>query len=72
MCALRLGENANSKENFLKPFYILKMLQATGDYVESFTSKHLYSEDGQRVDEEAEQNIKWCSAALFIGGGDTV
>ena len=48
------------------------ILQATGDHVESFTSKHLHSEDGQPVDEETEQNIKWCSAALFIGGGETV
>jgi len=54
------------------PYSEDSILQATGDHVESFTSKHLHSEDGRPVDEETEQNIKWCSASLFIGGGDTV
>jgi hypothetical protein len=72
MCPFRLGKNANSKEDLLKSFLILNALQANGDHVESFTSKHLHSEDGQPIDEETEQNIKWCSASLFIGGGETV
>lgn len=53
------------------PFDWAKTQIANDDHVESFTSKHLLSEDGLPVDEETEQNIKWCSAALFIGGGDT-
>ena len=73
MCTFRLGKNANSKEDLLGvPYSEDGILQVAGDHIESFTSKHLHSEDGQPVDEETEQNIKWCSASLFIGGGDTV
>jgi len=39
--------------------------------VESFTSKHLRFEDGRFVEEDVQEYVKWCSAALYIGGGDT-
>jgi len=46
--------------------------QESGNYVESFTSQHLRPEDGHEIDAEEEDIIKWCSAALYVGGADTV
>lgn len=46
--------------------------QESGNYVESFTSQHLRPDDGHEMDAEEEDIIKWCSAALYVGGADTV
>jgi hypothetical protein len=46
--------------------------KATGDYVESFTSKHLLEDDVMCTDPEKLEYIKLASAALYIGGGDSV
>ncbi|KAF8874362.1 cytochrome P450 [Infundibulicybe gibba] len=41
---------------------------STGNYVDSFVSKHLMSSTITASDQE---NLKWCSAALYAGGADT-
>jgi len=46
--------------------------QESGNYIESFTSQHLRPEDGHEIDAEEDDIIKWCSAALYAGGADTV
>jgi hypothetical protein len=46
--------------------------QLTGDYVESFVSKHLVKENGLFTDTLKQDYVKWASEALYIGGGDTV
>jgi len=46
--------------------------QSDGDYVESFISKHLRLEDGHFAEGDIQEYVKWCSAALYVGGGDTV
>jgi hypothetical protein len=43
--------------------------KVSGGHVESFVSKHLG--DNTQTEEE-EDIIKWCSAALYTGGADTV
>lgn len=48
------------------------MVQESGDYVESFTSMHLRPESGSPPGAEEEDMVKWCSAALYAGGADTV
>ncbi|KAI0047901.1 cytochrome P450 [Auriscalpium vulgare] len=53
------------------PFEWAKTQLATEKYTESFTSRHLRPEDGHSVDAEEEDAIKWCSAALYVGGADT-
>ena len=40
--------------------------------MESFTSMHLRPESGSPPDAEEEDMVKWCSAALYAGGADTV
>lgn len=47
-------------------------IQANGSYIPSFTSLHLQPEDGHIPDSEEEDTVKWCSAALYAGGADTV
>lgn len=49
----------------------IHLSQATGNHVESFTSKHL-QDDVSLPAEEKDDIIKYCSAALYIGGADTV
>ena len=46
--------------------------QLSGDYVESFTSKHLVEENGLSTDPLKQEYVKWACEALYIGGGDTV
>lgn len=46
--------------------------QETGDYVESFVSMGLKNEEGETLDAEGEDVLKWSAAALFVGGADTV
>lgn len=53
-------------------FSTLYFSKSTGNYTESFTSKHLLEDNGQFADSEKQEYIKWTGAALFIGGGDTV
>lgn len=50
---------------------LIVLIQAKGEYVDSFVSKNLLPEEGA-VDAETEENIKWAGAALYVGGGDTV
>lgn len=59
------------------PLHLLEIMlnnipQEKGDFIESFTSKHLIMDDGRVPDEALIDKIKWCSAALYAGGGDTV
>jgi hypothetical protein len=39
--------------------------------VESFTSLHLLHDDGRPASEEQDDILRWCTEALFAGGGDT-
>jgi hypothetical protein len=32
----------------------------------------LHPEDGKTLDADEEDVLKWCSAALYVGGADTV
>ena len=50
----------------------LTVVQESGDYGESVTSMHLRPESGSPPDAEEEVMVKWCSAALYAGGADTV
>ncbi|KAF8908373.1 cytochrome P450 [Mucidula mucida] len=49
-----------------------KKLIASGNYMDSFVS-HFLQREGQlrSPGEEEEDAIKWCSAALYLGGADT-
>ncbi|PPQ89805.1 hypothetical protein CVT25_007410 [Psilocybe cyanescens] len=68
-----------ARENMVLPsFHLLFLgniltdsLQDTGDFVESFTSRNLSTDDGRVPDDTKLDYIKWCAAALYIGGGDT-
>ncbi|KAF9527979.1 cytochrome P450 [Crepidotus variabilis] len=42
-----------------------------GNHIESFTSKYLTNEHGELADTETQDAIKWTSAGLYTGGGDT-
>jgi len=48
-------------------------MKATGEFSKSFVSEHLL---GAEVDDIMETNdeddVKWASSALYVGGGDTV
>lgn len=44
----------------------------SGNYIESFASKHLLSEEPKNTGKDIEDLIKWASEGLFVGGGDTV
>jgi len=44
----------------------------SGNYIESFASKHLLSEEPKNIGKDIEDLIKWASEGLFVGGGDTV
>lgn len=46
--------------------------QETGNYIESFVSNYMRPEDGKVPDREEQDILKWCSAALYVGGADTV
>ncbi|PPQ95874.1 hypothetical protein CVT26_015566 [Gymnopilus dilepis] len=52
------------------PFKWAKKQIESGDFIESFTSKHIL-EGGKELDQSALDDIKWCAAALYVGGGDT-
>ncbi len=57
------------------PFLLFSsfLFQASGNYMDSFVS-HFLQREGQlrSPGEEEEDAIKWCSAALYLGGADTV
>jgi hypothetical protein len=46
--------------------------KSTGDYIQSFASKHLIEDDGRFADPLKQHHIKWACGALYVGGGDTV
>ncbi|KAI0027839.1 cytochrome P450 [Vararia minispora EC-137] len=43
----------------------------SGSHIPSFTSRYMRPVDGNTPDGEREDIIKWCSAALYVGGADT-
>ena len=51
---------------------LFSFYQQSGDYIESFTSKGLQQEDGEPLNADDEDTVKWCSAALYPGGAITV
>jgi len=67
--AKKVGTELSNIE--LGPFNWAKEQIMTGDFVDSFTSKQLLPEDGQTIDQQTHDLIKWASAALYVGGGDT-
>ncbi|KAF8914418.1 cytochrome P450 [Gymnopilus junonius] len=52
------------------PFEWAKTQVEKGDFIDSFTSKHLL-EGGETLDGNSLTDIRWCAAALYVGGGDT-
>ncbi|KAJ3506809.1 hypothetical protein NLJ89_g6662 [Agrocybe chaxingu] len=53
------------------PFDWAKRDILDGEHIESFTSKHLFKEDGDIIEQDMQENLKWSGAALYVGGGDT-
>ncbi|KAA1472820.1 cytochrome P450 [Dentipellis sp. KUC8613] len=53
------------------PFEWAQEQMAAGTNVESFTSRLLRPDDGHEVDPDEVDIVKWCSAALYVGGADT-
>jgi hypothetical protein len=47
-------------------------IQESGNYLDSFTSEHLGMLDHTSNRMEEEEVVKWCGAALYAGGTDTV
>jgi len=68
-----VGKNAAKELSRVEriPFNWAKKQISDGDYVESFISKHLRFEDGRFAEGEVQEYVKWCSAGLYVGGGDT-
>ncbi|KAF8914434.1 cytochrome P450 [Gymnopilus junonius] len=58
------------KRTEMAPFEWAKNQIERGEFVESFTSKHLL-EGGETLDENSLSDIRLCAAALYVGGGDT-
>jgi hypothetical protein len=46
--------------------------QASGNYTESFTSRHLRPNGEIVIDAEHDDIIKWCAGGLYAGAADTV
>ncbi|CAA7259346.1 unnamed protein product [Cyclocybe aegerita] len=68
-----LAQQVGQKLSFIErePLERAKKEIAGGHYIESFVSKHLHTEDGQTIDADMEESLKWTSAALYVGGGET-
>ncbi|KAF6748927.1 cytochrome P450 [Ephemerocybe angulata] len=54
-----------------KPFTWAQEQIATGNYIESFTSKQLQEDTPYIPDQEKEDIVRWVCAALYAGGADT-
>ncbi|PPQ75850.1 hypothetical protein CVT24_000608 [Panaeolus cyanescens] len=68
--ARTIGETMSHLED--QPLEWAKRAIASGNFVESFTSKYLRQEDGSLVsDEKLNEWIKWTAEGIFVGGGDT-
>ncbi|KDR78583.1 hypothetical protein GALMADRAFT_244022 [Galerina marginata CBS 339.88] len=65
--AFEIGRELSQTETI--PFDWAQKQIATGNFIESFTSKHVG--DGQALKQSSLDEVKWCAAALFVGGGDT-
>lgn len=63
---------STSSSRFLSGVHISNCDQASGKYTESFTSQYMNPEDGHAVQGDEEDIVKWCAAALYVGGADTV
>ncbi|KAH6908092.1 cytochrome P450 [Coprinopsis sp. MPI-PUGE-AT-0042] len=53
------------------PFIWAQKKIATGKHVENFISKLMHSETPYIPTGEKDDVIRWCSAALYVGGGET-
>ncbi|KXN86107.1 O-methylsterigmatocystin oxidoreductase [Leucoagaricus sp. SymC.cos] len=53
------------------PFNWATSQVSTGSYEESFVSDHIHDKGFAPTEEEREDILRWCAAALYIGGGDT-
>jgi hypothetical protein len=53
-------------------FWLTPSQQASGDYIDSFTSKQLLGDTSYIDPSQKEYVVKWCAAALYAGGADTV
>ncbi|KAF9000231.1 cytochrome P450 [Cyathus striatus] len=67
--ALRIGRELDRIDDV--PFKWAKETIASGNYVESFMSKHLQPVSGKHLSEDEQDTIKYSSAALYVGGADT-
>ena len=70
------GQVVRMSSSWRSRLHLLLMLfsfyQKSGDYIESFTSKGLQQENGEPLNADAEDTLKWCSGALYAGGAITV
>ncbi|KAG5717253.1 O-methylsterigmatocystin oxidoreductase [Termitomyces sp. T112] len=69
----RQGEAWGEKMNALSevPHDWVKKQMETGEFIESFTSRHLRPNGEDMVDAEQEDIVKWCAGGLYAGAGDT-
>jgi hypothetical protein len=69
-----------TKKNIVSPTLLRAALiftfkiscQSSGNFTESFVSRHLLEENGPVTDPDAQDYLMWASSALYVGGGDTV
>lgn len=52
--------------------FMLTMTKASGNYIESFTSRLLRPDGVNTVNKVEEDMIKWCAGGLYAGASDTV
>ncbi|KAJ3561807.1 hypothetical protein NP233_g9969 [Leucocoprinus birnbaumii] len=68
--ARSLGQTMGRLENV--PYKWATSQVLAGSYDESFVSDHIHDQSFAPTLEEKDDILKWCAAALFVGGGDTV
>ena len=70
-----MGQEANGRSintYLIRDIHHNMASQASGSYIDSFTSRMLQPDDGNTPNAEEQDIIKWCSGALYAGGADTV
>jgi len=67
--AIRARERLRGLDLF--PFNWTKEQIKSGNYVDSFTSMGLHPDGGKPLSSEEADIVRWCAAALYVGGTDT-
>ncbi|KAJ2915605.1 hypothetical protein MD484_g4790, partial [Candolleomyces efflorescens] len=69
----RVDQEADGKyPSFFHELLAYTFKQASGDFIDSFTSKQLLGDTSYIDPSQKEYVVKWCAAALYAGGADTV